>query len=32
MLARVPEHISYWFAWGGYLGVGSDLYKPADKP
>ena len=31
-LARVPGHISYWFAWDGYLGVGSDLYKPADKP
>ncbi|MEE9589886.1 MAG: DUF3179 domain-containing protein, partial [Hyphomicrobiaceae bacterium] len=26
-LARVPGHISYWFAWDGYLGLESDLYK-----
>ncbi len=26
-LARVPGHISYWFAWDGYLGVKSALYK-----
>lgn len=27
-LNRVPGHISYWFAWDGYLGIESDLYKP----
>ena len=27
-LPRVPGHISYWFAWDGYLGVKSALYKP----
>ena len=26
-LARVPGHISYWFAWDGYMGVKSALYK-----
>jgi len=25
-LPRVPGHISYWFAWDGYMGVGSELY------
>ena len=25
-LGRVPGHISYWFAWDGYLGVKSQLY------
>ncbi len=25
-LSRVPGHISYWFAWDGYLGVKSSLY------
>jgi hypothetical protein len=25
-LARVPGHISYWFAWDGYLGIKSALY------
>lgn len=25
-LARIPGHISYWFAWDGYLGVASSLY------
>ncbi len=25
-LARVPGHIAYWFAWDGYMGVGSELY------
>ncbi len=25
-LARIPGHISYWFAWDGYMGVGSELY------
>jgi len=28
-LARVPGHISYWFAWDGYLGVRSELYQTA---
>ena len=26
-LARVAGHIAYWFAWDGYLGVASELYK-----
>ena len=26
-LARHPGHVSYWFAWDGYLGVKSELYK-----
>jgi len=26
-LARVPGHLSYWFAWDGYLGVDSTLYR-----
>ncbi len=26
-LQRVPGHIAYWFAWDGYLGAKSDLYK-----
>jgi hypothetical protein len=26
-LARVPGHISYWFAWDSYLGVKSELYQ-----
>lgn len=25
-LARLPGHISFWFAWDGYLGVQSTLY------
>ncbi len=25
-LARVPGHISYWFAWDSYLGIKSELY------
>ena len=25
-LARVPGHVSYWFAWDGYLGLDSELY------
>ncbi len=25
-LARVPGHLSYWFAWDGYLGADSELY------
>ena len=25
--ARLPGHISYWFAWDNYLGVKSELYK-----
>ena len=28
-LPRVPGHISYWFAWDGYLGVESALYSAA---
>ena len=24
--ARMPGHISYWFAWDGYMGVKSSLY------
>ena len=27
-LSRVPGHLSYWFAWDGYLGVNSTLYSP----
>lgn len=27
-LLRVPGHISYWFAWDGYLGAKSELYRP----
>ena len=27
-LPRLPGHISYWFAWDGYLGVKSALYQP----
>ena len=30
-LARVPGHISYWFAWDGYLGVNSAVYKAAPE-
>ena len=26
-LKRLPGHISYWFAWAGYLGDKSDLFK-----
>ncbi|MGI9371432.1 MAG: DUF3179 domain-containing protein [Hyphomicrobiales bacterium] len=26
-LPRVAGHISYWFAWDGYLGVKAELYK-----
>ena len=26
-LARAPGHLSYWFAWDGYLGVRSELYQ-----
>ena len=25
-LPRIPGHISYWFAWDGYLGVKSELW------
>ncbi len=28
-LARAPGHVSYWFAWDGYLGARSELYDPA---
>lgn len=30
-LARVPGHVSYWFAWDSYLGVESELYS-AEEP
>ncbi len=26
--ARLPGHISYWFAWENFLGVQSELYQP----
>ena len=26
-LARVAGHVSYWFAWNGYLGVESELWR-----
>ena len=26
-LTRVAGHVAYWFAWDGYLGVESELYK-----
>ena len=26
-LPRVPGHIAYWFAWNGYLGAESEVYK-----
>ena len=26
--ARLPGHISYWFAWENFMGVKSELYKP----
>ena len=25
--ARIPGHISYWFAWDNFLGVRSELYE-----
>lgn len=25
--ARIPGHVSYWFAWDGYLGAASELYS-----
>ena len=28
-LARVAGHVSYWFAWDGYLGVQSELFNEA---
>lgn len=30
-LNRVPGHISYWFAWDGYLGIQSQLYTPENN-
>ncbi len=27
-LARVAGHVSYWFAWDGYLGDAAELYAP----
>lgn len=29
-LPRIPGHISYWFAWDGYLGAESELYETLD--
>ena len=29
-LARIPGHVSYWFAWDGYFGVESTLYASKD--
>lgn len=29
-LPRMPGHVSYWFAWDGYLGAESELYEVAD--
>jgi len=29
-LSRLPGHVSYWFAWDGYLGAESELYQSAD--
>lgn len=29
--ARIPGHISYWFAWDNYLGVQSELYTEHKK-
>ena len=26
-LPRIPGHVAYWFAWDGYLGAKSELYK-----
>ena len=26
--ARLPGHISYWFAWENFMGVQSELYRP----
>ena len=30
-LPRVAGHISYWFAWDGYLGVESELYSVKNR-
>lgn len=30
-LNRIPGHISYWFAWDGYLGIQSQLYTPGNN-
>jgi hypothetical protein len=30
-LGRVAGHISYWFAWDGYLGINSALYNNKDE-
>ncbi len=29
-LPRVPGHVSYWFAWNGYLGAESEVYGAKD--
>ncbi len=30
VLPRVPGHVTYWFAWDGYLGAESELYQSLD--
>lgn len=30
-LARIPGHVSYWFAWDGYFGADSTLYTKASN-
>ncbi len=30
-LPRVAGHVAYWFAWDGYLGAKSDLYRPDES-
>lgn len=30
ILKRLPGHVSYWFAWAGYLGDRSDLFQVSD--
>ncbi|MEL6995799.1 MAG: DUF3179 domain-containing protein [Pseudomonadota bacterium] len=29
-LPRMPGHVSYWFAWDGYLGAESELYRVSE--
>ncbi len=31
-LARIAGHVSYWFAWDGYLGIDSELYTDKTDP
>ena len=30
-LPRVAGHVSYWFAWDGYLGVKSELFQDTQQ-